>query len=81
MFLCILERQESYKPQNNAILIKAYIENLLQGGNNTASREEFDYINQATVLSEIAYVMLKEDRTNYAIKISSGNIFIISSII
>lgn len=72
MFLCILERQESYKPQNNAILIKAYIENLLQGGNNTASREEFDYINQATVLSEIAYVMLKEDRTNYAIKISSA---------
>lgn len=72
MFLWILERQESYKPQNNAILIKAYIENLLQGGNNTASREEFDYINQSTVLSEIAYAMLKEDNANYAIKSSTA---------
>lgn len=72
MFLWILERQESYKPQNNAILIKAYIENLLQGGNNTASREEFDYVNQSTVLSEIAYAMLKEDNTNYAIKSSTA---------
>lgn len=71
MFLWILERQESYKPQNNAILIKSYIENLLRDGDVTAAREEFDYINQSTVLSEIAYVMLQEDNVNYAIKSSA----------
>ena len=70
MFLWILERQENYKPQNNAILIKSYIENILKDGDVFAAREEFDYINQSTVLSEIAYVMLKENNVNYAIKSS-----------
>lgn len=70
MFLWILERQESYRPQNNAILIKSYVENVLKDGDVSASREEFDFMNQSTVLSEIAYVMLKEDNVNYAIKSS-----------
>lgn len=72
MFLRILERQESYKPQNNAVLIKSYIEDLLKDGDKTASREEFDYVNKSTVLAEIAYCMLKEENPNYAIKVSKA---------
>lgn len=68
MFLWIIERQESYKPQNNALMIQSYIRALLSDGDNTAIREEFDSGNKCTVLAEIAYNMLKSEEPNYAIR-------------
>lgn len=68
MFLWILERQENYKPQNNAILIKQFLETLLQSNEiKGALREQFDYINKCSLLAIIAKGMLDADNINYSL--------------
>lgn len=68
MFLWILERQEYYKPQNNAILIKQFLETLLQSNEiKGAPREQFDYINKCSLLAIIAKGMLDADNLNYSL--------------
>lgn len=68
MFLWILERQETCHAQNNAILIKSFLEELLKSLDpKGAPREAFDYVNRTTILSEIAYVMLQKENINYSL--------------
>lgn len=72
MFLWILERQDCYKPQNNAILIKQFLESLLQSNEQKgALREQFDYINKCSLLSVIAKNMLDNNNLNYLLPTSS----------
>ena len=71
MFLWILERQENYKPQNNAILLKQFLETLLQSNEvKGAPREQFDYINKSNLLSIIAKTMLDFGNENYSLPTS-----------
>lgn len=68
MFLSILERQESFKPQNNATLIETYIEEILDKQNPLSNlRSTFDYENKISLLAEISYQMLKANNTNYSL--------------
>ena len=71
MFLWILERQENYKPQNNAILLKQFLETLLQSNEvKGAPREQFDYINKSNLLSIIAKTMIDFGNENYSLPTS-----------
>lgn len=66
MFLWILERQQVYKPQNHAILIKQFLESLLQSNESKgALREQFDYINKSSLLGVLAKEMLDKGNPNY----------------
>lgn len=68
MFLWILERQDNYKPQNSTILIKQFLESLLQSNEmKGAPREQFDYINKSNLLAVIAKEMLDADNPNYSL--------------
>lgn len=68
MFLWILERQQSYRPQNNSILIKQFLESLLQSNETKgAPREQFDYINKSSLLGILAKEMLDEGNQNYSL--------------
>ena len=68
MFLWILERQENCHAQNNAILIKSFLEELLKSLDpKGAPREAFDHVNRTTILSEIAYIMLQTENVNYSL--------------
>lgn len=71
MFLWIIERQQNFKPLNNATLIEKFIEELLDKKNITGVlRETFDYENKIWLLSEIAYKMLNKENINYSIPYS-----------
>lgn len=71
MFLWIIERQQNYRPLNNATLIEKFIEELLDKKNIAGVlRETFDYENKIWLLSEIAYQMLEKDNLNYALPYS-----------
>lgn len=70
MFLWILERQSGFKPQNVALLIDMYIEELLKTGNpnKDSSEKEFDFIHKKTLLSYIANCMRNSTYDNYSYK-------------
>ncbi len=71
MFLWIIERQQIYRPQNNATLIEKFIEEILDKKSIKDSyRDHFDYENKISLLSEIAYNMLLEDKSNYSLSYS-----------
>ncbi|WP_270591189.1 NACHT domain-containing protein [Bacteroides ovatus] len=71
MFLWIIERQQTYRPQNNATLIEKFIEEILDKKNvKGALRETFDYENKIWLLAEIAHEMLISDRKNYSLPYS-----------
>lgn len=69
MFLWIIERyNSSYRPQNNALLIEYFIEELLKSNDSKLGlSENFDFKNKINLLSEIAYNMLNEDRDDYSL--------------
>lgn len=68
MFLWILERQQTYRPQNNSILIKQFLESLLQSNETKgAPREQFDYINKSSLLGILAKKMLDAGNQNYSL--------------
>jgi len=68
MFLWIIEKQENYKPINNATLIENFIEKLLKKHDKQeAFRERFGYDNKIWVIAEMAFKMLSADNNNYSI--------------
>ncbi len=68
LFLYIIERQQNYRPQNNATLIERYIKDmLLNNEEKEYLRETFDYDNKIWLLSNIAFEMLQQDRDNYSL--------------
>lgn len=68
MFLWIIERQQAYRPQNNATLIEKFIEEILDKKSIRGTfRETFDYENKISLLAEIAYHMLKHNNVNYSL--------------
>ena len=78
MFLWILEREDSYRAQNNSILIECFIEELLKAkdGKSIGSRQVFDYKNKLVLLAGIACEMLKEDNANYSLSLSEALKFV-----
>lgn len=71
MFLWIIERQQAYRPQNNATLIEKFIEEILDKKNiKGILRETFDYENKIWLLAEIAHKMLVSDQPNYSLPYS-----------
>lgn len=72
MFLWILEREDSYRAQNNSILIECFIEELLKSkdGKSIGSRQVFDYKNKLVLLAGIAREMLREGNVNYSLSFS-----------
>jgi predicted MPP superfamily phosphohydrolase len=68
MYLWIIEKQEQYRPINNAVLIENYLEKLLnKHGVQEGNRDRFDYNNKQWLLSAIAKEMLDKDAENYAL--------------
>ena len=68
MFLWILERQQNYRPQNNSILIKQFLESLLQSNETKgAPREQFDFVNKSSLLGILAKEMLDAGNQNYSL--------------
>ncbi|MDQ3191439.1 MAG: metallophosphoesterase [Bacteroidota bacterium] len=68
MFLWIIEKQENYKPINNATLIENFIEKLLsKHSREEAFTERFNYNNKIWLLSEIAFEMLNQDKEDYSL--------------
>ena len=71
MFLWIIERQQTYRPQNNATLIEKFIEEILDKKNiKGILRDTFDYENKIWLLAEIAHKMLISDQPNYSLPCS-----------
>lgn len=78
MYLWIIEKQEHYRPINNAVLIENYIERLLnKHGVHEGSRGRFDYNNKLWLLAAIAKEMLDQDADNYALAMPDFKQFII----
>lgn len=68
MFLWIIEQQEGFKPQNQAMMLENFIELLLEKtSKKTVLSEKFDYTNKVRLLSEIAYEMLTSDKSGYCL--------------
>lgn len=66
MFLWIIEKQESYKPKNNAAMLQNFIEKILNKHSYSDIRlEDFDYLNQNRLLVHIAKKMFDENNINY----------------
>lgn len=77
MFLWILERQEEYRPQNQALLLEGFIEEILKKGEKQFSRRDiFDFRNKISLLSSIALRMFEVGGVNYALKTSEIIAFI-----
>lgn len=77
MFLWILERQEEYRPQNQALLLEGFIEEILKKGEKQFSRRDiFDFRNKINLLSSIAKKMFDVGNVNYALKTSEAIGFI-----
>jgi len=69
MFLWILERQEEYRPQNQALLLEGFIEEILKKGEKQFSRRDiFDFRNKINLLSSIALKMFEVGNVNYELK-------------
>lgn len=69
MFLSILEKQENYKPINNATLLENYIEGLFEKqAEEEIYSEIFDYRNKERLLADIAYKMYITNDVNYFIE-------------
>lgn len=72
MLLWILERQETYKPQNNALLIENFVEEILKSKDPKGGlRETFDYKNRIRLLSDLSFEMLIADNINYSLPYST----------
>lgn len=66
MFLWILEKQEEYKPKNNAAMLENFIEKLLNKHYKIEVRsDEFDFYNQNSLLTHIAKNMFEKGQINY----------------
>lgn len=77
MFLWILERQEEYRPQNQALLLEGFIEEILKKGEKQFSRRDiFDFRNKINLLSSIAKKMFDVGNVNFALKTSEAIGFI-----
>lgn len=71
MFLWILERQEEYRPQNQALLLEGFIEEILKKGEKQFSRRDiFDFRNKISLLASLALRMFEVGGINYALKTS-----------
>lgn len=60
MFLSLIEKMGRYMPQNDAIMIENFIENLLDKRKNNPKKKEFDYGNKVDLLSDIAFGILSD---------------------
>lgn len=68
MFLWIIERQENYKPINNANMLENFVEKLFEKSSKAEIySDKFDFHNKQRLLADIAYTMYKSDRENYAL--------------
>lgn len=77
MFLWILERQEEYRPQNQALLLEGFIEEILKKGEKQFSRRDiFDFRNKISLLASMALKMFEVGGVNYALKTSEAIAFI-----
>jgi possible phosphohydrolase len=77
MFLWILERQEEYRPQNQALLLEGFIEEILKKGEKQFSRRDiFDFRNKISLLASMALRMFEVGGINYALKTSEAIAFI-----
>ncbi len=69
MLLWIIEKQENYKPINNATMLENFIERLFK---KTAKHEiyshEFDYRNKERLLADIAHKMYRDGLENYRLR-------------
>lgn len=61
MFLSLIEKMGKYMPQNDAIMIENFIENLLDKRKNNPKKKEFDYGNKVDLLSDIAFGILTDE--------------------
>lgn len=58
----------NYRPQNNSILIKQFLESLLQSNETKgAPREQFDFVNKSSLLGILAKEMLDAGNQNYSL--------------
>ncbi|MBD3843723.1 MAG: hypothetical protein IE909_17970, partial [Campylobacterales bacterium] len=70
MFLWIVEKQESYKPKNNAAMLQNFLEKLLDKHNKVEIRtEDFDYQNQNSLLVHISKKMFDYNNINYRLSV------------
>jgi 3',5'-cyclic AMP phosphodiesterase CpdA len=70
MFLWIVEKQEAYKPKNNAAMLQNFIEKLLDKHNKVEIRsEDFDYQNQNSLLVHISKKMFELNNINYRLSV------------
>lgn len=77
MLLWILERQEEYRPQNQALLLEGFIEEILKKGEKQFSqRDIFDFRNKISLLASMALKMFEVGGVNYALKTSEAIAFI-----
>ncbi|CAG9622813.1 metallophosphoesterase family protein [Sutcliffiella rhizosphaerae] len=70
MFLWIVEKQDSYKPKNNAAMLQNFLEKLLDKHNMVEIRsEDFDYQNQNSLLVHISKKMFESSNINYRLSV------------
>lgn len=66
MFLWIIEKQENYKPINNATMLENFIERLFRKWTkDEIYSEKFDYRNKERLLTTIAKEMFQKNNINY----------------
>lgn len=66
MFLWIIEKQEDYKPINNALMVENYVERLFKKTSRYESySEEFDFTNKQSLLTKIAREMFNTSDIDY----------------
>lgn len=77
MFLWIIEQQESYQPQNHALMLENFVEKILEKtSKKPILSEKFDFVNKVKLLSEIAFKMYQTDNYNYNLTFHELNEFI-----
>lgn len=67
IFLWILEKQEDFKPTNEAVMIESFIDRIFRkGGKFNFLSEKFDFHNKQYMLAEIAHHILVNDNKDYS---------------